>query len=243
MTPAAGFASSVAEGERTMSGSERVLIVEDEPNVRLVFRTALESPGYEIATSEDGEAAMKALRTFPADVVLLDLQMPNLDGMGFLKRLRAEGNNVPVVIVTAHGNVPDAVAAMRLGAFDFLAKPLTPDALRNVVTDVLGRASRPPEPARARAAPAPAEGAAAGLLAEAKQALHERKFDHAEHLLSQAAGRDPRGAEARYLLGVLHEMRGKGDAAYAAYRTALKADPGFEPALLHLMKYFSDRMM
>src|SRR5262245_5973214 len=112
-----------------MSRTNRVLIVEDEPNVRLVFGTALEAPGVELATAEDGEAALKALKKKPADLVLLDLQMPNLDGMGLLRRLRAGGNDVPVVVITAHGSVPDAVAAMRLGAIDFLAKPMTPEAL------------------------------------------------------------------------------------------------------------------
>jgi DNA-binding response OmpR family regulator len=222
-----------------MSRTNRVLIVEDEPNVRLVFRTALESTGVGLATAEDGEAALRALKEAPADLVLLDLQMPNLDGMGLLRRLRAAGNDVPVVIVTAHGDVPNAVEAMKLGALDFLAKPLTPEALRAAVTGVLARHAPAGAPAR-EAAPA---GAAAGLLDEAKQALNRRKFGHAEALLGQAVDRHPRAAEAHYLRGVLHEMRDKPDAAYAAYRAALNADPGYEPARLHLMKYFKDRIM
>jgi DNA-binding NtrC family response regulator len=226
-----------------MSRASRVLIVEDEPNVRLVFRTALESTGLELATAEDGEAALRALKRAPADLVLLDLQMPNLDGMGLLRRLRAEGNEVPVVIITAYGSVPDAVAAMRLGALDFLAKPLTPDALRAAVAGVLARHAPARGAAREAAPEAAPAGAAADLLGRAKQALNHRKFDHAETLLAQAVDRDPRAAEAHYLRGVLHEMHDKPDAAYAAYRAALNADPGYEPARLHLMKYFKDRIM
>jgi DNA-binding NtrC family response regulator len=226
-----------------MNRSHRVLIVEDEPNVRLVFRTALESTGLELATAEDGEAALKALKAKPADLVLLDLQMPNLDGMGLLRRLRAEGNDVPVVIITAHGDVPNAVEAMKLGALDFLAKPLTPEALRAAATGVLARHARTGAPAREAARAAAPAGSAADLLDQARQALNRRKFDHAEALLGQAVDRDPRAAEAHYLLGVLHELHDKPDAAYAAYRAALNADPGYEPARLHLMKYFKDRIM
>ena len=107
----------------------RVLIVDDEPNVRFVFRTALESSGSRSTRRTSGLAALQRLRESPADVVLLDLQMPGIGGMEVLRRLRDAGDDVPVVIVTAHGSVPDAVAAMRLGAIDFLAKPLTPEAL------------------------------------------------------------------------------------------------------------------
>jgi DNA-binding NtrC family response regulator len=222
-----------------MSRAKRVLIVEDEPNVRLVFRTALESTGLELATAEDGEAALRVLKKAPADMVLLDLQMPNLDGMGLLRRLRAQGDDVPVVIVTAHGDVPHAVEAMKLGALDFLAKPLTPEALRSTVDEVLARHARP-RPAEPGAPAAPAT--AAGLLSQAKQDLNRRQFDHAETLLSEAA-HGHRSAEAHYLLGVIHEMRGKPDAAYASYRAALAADPSYEPARLHLMKFYHDRVM
>ena len=128
-----------------MSRTKSLLIVDDEPNVRLVFRTALESSDYSVATAEDGETALRWLKASPADLVLLDLSMPGMDGMDVLKRLRDEGNNVPVVIITAHGSVPNAVQAMKLGAIDFLAKPLTPEELRRVVADVLQRhAARPP---------------------------------------------------------------------------------------------------
>src|SRR4051794_13429374 len=96
-----------------------VLVVDDEPNVRLMFRTTLEAAGYAVAESGDGEEALAALRATPVNLILLDLLMPQLDGMGTLRRLRETGNNVPVVIVTAHGRIPDAVEAMKLGAVDF----------------------------------------------------------------------------------------------------------------------------
>ena len=99
--------------------------------MRLVLRTALASVGYEVVEAEDGQTALEqlTLRRTSFDLVLLDLQMPRMDGMELLRRLRDAGDVVPVVILTAHGSIPEAVAAMKLGAIDFLTKPITPEAL------------------------------------------------------------------------------------------------------------------
>src|SRR5206468_4213094 len=79
-------------GPHIMSPSPRILIVDDEPNIRLVLRTALASPDYTLATAEDGETALMWLQAYPFDLVLLDLQMPQIDGMDVLEALRASGN-------------------------------------------------------------------------------------------------------------------------------------------------------
>jgi DNA-binding response OmpR family regulator len=134
----------------------RILIVDNEPNVRLVFRTAMESAGHTVDEAEDGEAALECLRRGGFDLLLLDLQMPGLGGMDVLRRLRDGGDDVPVVVATAHGSIPDAVAAMKLGAIDFLTKPIKPEVLRGVVGDVLRRHARP------AAAPAQGHGGADG---------------------------------------------------------------------------------
>ncbi|HEV3166853.1 MAG TPA: response regulator [Isosphaeraceae bacterium] len=235
-----------------MGQTHRILIVEDEPNVRLVFRTALEQSDYQLATADDGEFALQALKETPADLVLLDLQMPRVNGMEVLRRLREAGNNVPVVIITAHGSIPDAVAAIKLGAIDFLSKPVTPEALRQIVAEVISRHA-PPQPVGSSAphteaahlpkAATPAEDPVAALLIKAKRALNHRDFDDAETLLGKVINHNPKLPEAQYLVGVLHELRGERHAAYSSYRAALQADPNYEPARLHLMKYFDDRLM
>ncbi len=126
-----------------MDRRKRILIVDDEPNVRLVFRTALATLGAEITVAEDGESALDRLERQSFDLVLLDLKMPHVDGMETLRRLRERGDDTPVVIVTAHGDVPHAVEAMKLGAIDFLSKPLAPPMLRGVAAEVLARHSEP----------------------------------------------------------------------------------------------------
>jgi len=220
-----------------MSGASKVLIVDDEPSVRLVFRTTLEAAGYEVAEAAEGGAALGALRDGPADLVFLDLRMPGMDGLEVLRRLREAGEDVPVVIVTAHGDVPNAVEAMKLGAIDFLAKPLTPEELRRLVADVLERHSHD-DSAQDPAAPVPRTSTSPprSMLSSAKRALNHRLFSRAGVLLREAIREQPDSAEAWYLLGVLRELKNKPRDAQEAYRSALRIDPEYEPARFHLMK-------
>jgi CheY-like chemotaxis protein len=135
----AGGCPGRSRRDTIMNRATQILIIDDEPNLRLMFRTSLESDGYRVTEASDGVQGLEQLRKSPADLVLLDLLMPGLGGMGVLQQLRNAGNHVPVVIITAHGSIPDAVSAMRLGAIDFLSKPVTPDVLRAVVAQVVGR--------------------------------------------------------------------------------------------------------
>jgi DNA-binding response OmpR family regulator len=226
------------------SESGRILIVDDEPNVRLVFRTALESAGYAVSEVEDGESALDRLEESSADLVLLDLKMPGIGGMETLRRLRDAGNDVPVVIVTAHGSIPDAVQAMKFGAIDFLSKPLRPEALRKIVGEVFRRHAHPeprrePAPTPARPAPPTAVVVAAPVLdlTAAKRALNRREFVRAADLLEEALELAPDSAEAQTLMGVLRECLGQDHAAYHAYRAALHADPHYGPARDNLQRY------
>lgn len=183
-----------------MSMPSKILVVDDEPNVRLMMRTVLELAGFAVAEAEDGGQALRGRRAIEPDLILLDLRMPGMDGLATLQRLRDEGNETAVVIMSAHGSVADAVAAMKLGAIDFLSKPLTPYMLRKVVADVL-----------ARHAVSPSETAARTLVAEqlerAKCALNRRAFGEADTLLRQAVGLDPNLAEAHHLLDLLQECK------------------------------------
>jgi DNA-binding response OmpR family regulator len=231
------------EETRTMTSTGRILVVDDEPNVRLVFRTSLESVGHVVDEAADGEEALERLADSNFECVLLDLLMPGIGGMETLRRIRETGSGVPVVIVTAHGSIPDAVAAMKLGAIDFLTKPQTPESLRKVVAEVVLRHAEPaPQPS-----PLPGERGAhvavvtvAGPLVDltaAKRALNRRDFDQAANLLEQALDLDPESVEAQTLLGVLYESRGQDHAAYQAYKAALTLDHQYNPALDNLRRY------
>lgn len=222
-----------------------ILIADDEPNVRLVFRTALEANGYEVSEAADGAQALAHTEQSRCDLIVLDLKMPRLDGMETLQRLRASGSDVPVVIVTAHGSVPDAVEAMKLGAIDFLEKPLKPEQLRAVVSEILSRhgVQVEPETAPKQTTPAPQvtpETQYADVLARAKRALNKRDFEAAEVLLVQAISLESKSAEAHNLLGVLYELCDEHNGSLREYKAALKVDRNYAPAK-HNIKRFYER--
>jgi two-component system response regulator AtoC len=119
---------------------ERVLVVDDEEGIRSFIGEVLEGEGLKVTLAEDGEAAARLLGRQSFHLLLTDLRMPGLDGMALVRLARAEAPEMEVVVLTAHGTVPSAVEAMRLGAFDYLAKPLSgPDELRLVVARALER--------------------------------------------------------------------------------------------------------
>src|SRR6201985_827147 len=117
----------------------RVLVVDDEKNERLNFRTTLETEGYEIFEASSAERALELLDEHSFALVFLDLRKPGIGGLKLLARMRASEINVPAMIVTAYSDVPHAVKAMKLGAIDFLQKPIRPNDLRNAVAEIKKR--------------------------------------------------------------------------------------------------------
>jgi two-component system, NtrC family, response regulator AtoC len=115
---------------------KRVLIADDELNMRRVLEAMLRREGYEVVTAANGLDALAGMNR-DVHTVITDLKMPGLDGMGLLKKLSAEYPDVPVVMITAHGSVENAVEAVKLGAFDYLEKPFEQEQIRQVVAKAL----------------------------------------------------------------------------------------------------------
>jgi two-component system nitrogen regulation response regulator NtrX len=114
-----------------------ILIVDDEPGVRTALGGVLRDEGYTVDTVDSGEACLERVVTQPYDVVLLDVWMPGIDGLETLQRLRERRVDAEVVIISGHGNVESAVRAIKLGAFDFVEKPLSLDKAVLVVRHAL----------------------------------------------------------------------------------------------------------
>jgi DNA-binding NtrC family response regulator len=131
--------------------SERVLIVDDDPVQRRLLENMVSRFGYDALVAEGGDAAI-ALLTGPdgasIDVVVLDLVMPDLDGLGVLARLREAGIGVPVIVQTAHGGIDNVVSAMRAGANDFVVKPVSPERLQVSLGNALAASALKGELAR-----------------------------------------------------------------------------------------------
>lgn len=114
-----------------------VVVADDEPNARRMLEILLRKLGCEVSIAADGNAALKLLRETPADLLITDLNMPNMDGLELLTALRNTGNDIPVIVVTAYGTVENAVAAMKQGAFDFIIRPLDVEQVEIVIRRAL----------------------------------------------------------------------------------------------------------
>src|ERR671918_277031 len=102
-----------------------ILIVDDEPGVRTALSGVLRDEGYDVDAVDSGEAALERLGRQSYDVVLLDIWLPGMDGLATLARMRERQIDVQVVIISGHGNIESAVRAIKMGAFDFVEKPLS----------------------------------------------------------------------------------------------------------------------
>jgi DNA-binding response OmpR family regulator len=203
---------------------------------RHALRKALESAGFLVFDASEGGRELERLREFWAALILLDLPMPRMGGLEIIRRLRGAGDHETGGIIVTQGPIPDAIAAVRLGAVDVLARPLTADAIRAAVAGIVRGAGGPrPGPARPRVLVA-IDPLAFDLL-RAKRALDRREFDEAERLLRVAIERDPGSAVAHNLMGVLHERLGEHHASYHSFRAALRADRSYEPALENLRRH------
>jgi DNA-binding response OmpR family regulator len=118
----------------------RVLVVDDDPTVREVVVTYLRAAGHDVDEAADGEAALARLGTRPADLVVLDLMLPGIDGLEVCRRVRVDGDDVPVIMLTALGSETDRVVGLEQGADDYVTKPFSPRELVLRVDSVLRRA-------------------------------------------------------------------------------------------------------
>ncbi len=110
-----------------MSKPHRILVVDDEHSVRWAFERALQKAGYEVALAENGKRGLATFVTFRPNLTLLDIRMPEIGGLEVLQRIREQDPQAMVIIMTAHGDMDTTVNAMKLGAYDFLAKPFDID--------------------------------------------------------------------------------------------------------------------
>ncbi len=118
----------------------RLLVVDDEPSFRALLRDILEGAGHGVTEARDGAEALAFLERTSFDLVLTDRRMPVVDGLELLRRVRARTSPPPVVVLTAHGSIPEAVEAVRLGAADYITKPLpSPEALVDLVASLQPR--------------------------------------------------------------------------------------------------------
>ncbi|MBL4658219.1 MAG: sigma-54-dependent Fis family transcriptional regulator [Flavobacteriales bacterium] len=119
----------------------KILVIDDEKSIRSSLREILEYEKYEVDEAADGMEGLKMLKSGGFDAVLCDIKMPKMDGIEVLNKIIADGEDLPVVMISGHGNVDTAVDAIKKGAFDYISKPLDLNRLLITVRNALDRAS------------------------------------------------------------------------------------------------------
>ena len=121
----------------------RILIIDDEEIVRTSCRRILEPEGYSVRTADSGRTGLEILENRTFDLVLTDLMMPSMDGIEVLRKIRETWSGTEVIIMTGYGTVKTAVKAMKIGVFDYIEKPFTPEDLLALAMKALQRKNAP----------------------------------------------------------------------------------------------------
>jgi UDP-3-O-[3-hydroxymyristoyl] N-acetylglucosamine deacetylase len=123
--------------------SETILVVDDEENIRHTLRGVLADEGFDVLEAPNGRQALELLEHVAPRLAIVDVWMPEVDGIELVERMRTQAPGVPIIVISGHGTIETAVRVIRLGAFDFLEKPFPLDALLNVVGRALGSTPTP----------------------------------------------------------------------------------------------------
>lgn len=201
-----------------------VLIVDDEKNIRLTLSRCLEQLELEIDTAVNGEDALEKFEFKEFDLVLLDLKMPGIDGMQVLKKISGEYPETKVIIITAFGTIENAVEAMKLGAVDFIQKPMVPKEVRSMVLSLFDRVKLEEDKLKSYEE----------HLEFAKRCINEKKVDLALKHVEMAIGVDSSKPEAFNLKGALLELKKEKLEAQKMYRISLELAPTYKPAQYNL---------
>ena len=121
-----------------MKNKKKILIVDDEMSVRRSLEEWFLEDGFQVETAEDGETALRVMHSAgPFDVFIIDIRMPGMDGITLQKRVHEVDKDAAIIILTAFASVDTAVEALKMGAFDYITKPVDPDDLSNAVRNAL----------------------------------------------------------------------------------------------------------
>jgi two-component system, NtrC family, response regulator AtoC len=211
----------------------QILVVDDEPNLRRVLGAQLSRDGYEVHAVADGEAALRILQEQYIDVVITDLRMPRLDGLELLRRALALEPELPVVIITAHGTVDNAVEALKSGAFDYITKPFDQNEVRNVVKKALRTRALAAEEARQERLLPP--GARYGIIGDSRPIQELRSvIDRVADTPSSVMITGEVGTGKQLVARALHDASMRRDAPFISLNCAAASPELLESELFGL---------
>lgn len=199
---------------------KRILIIDDEKNIRIALKQCFKGENYKVEMANDGEEAIEKLKNDRYDLILMDYQMPNKNGLEVLEDIRKNNIETRVIIMTAYGTVDIAVDSMKLGAVDFISKPFTIAKVKDVVGESIKK----------DAIIIMGERDIGGSLNEARDAIRHGSLEAATQHLRDVLISDASNPATQNLLGVIEEKKNNGNLAQKYYRAALSLDATYAPA-------------
>jgi two-component system, OmpR family, response regulator len=193
-----------------MKSMKKALIVDDTKNIRMLLTTCLETMNYEVLSAVNGEEALKLFQCNNFDIALMDIKMPEISGTEVLRRIRNQGIQIPVIIMTAFGTVKNAVECTKLGAVAYLQKPFTADKIRAVLNEIDSFNTYYDETEK--------------YLDASKEYLRLGRTSEAYNLLKKVLSINPSCSECYKLIGKVHELEGRLDDAKRFYNIASQFD-------------------
>ena len=214
--------------------AKKILIVDDEKNIRTSLTYYLNKFEYDVDTASSGNEALELLKKNSGEayeLILLDLRMPGLTGLQVLAKMRDMGIKTDVIMMTAFGTIENAVESMKLGALDFLLKPVTLESIKSVIDNALKRKDLKTSDVKTFQE----------YLEFGKKCILEKNFDKAKEYLKKAIAENLEAPEPQNLIGILYEYEDDLLTAEKHYRAALELDPTYKPALENLNRVASFR--
>lgn len=175
-----------------MTTTATVYVVDDDDAVRDSLQALLESRGFTVEAYDSAEAFLAADRAGRASCALVDLRMTGMDGIALLERLRADGDRLPILLITGHGDVPVAVRAMKAGAADFIEKPYSNETLVASIARVIEKESAATERS---SQVVEAASRIAGLTPREREVLEQLVLGHPNKIIAHALDISPRTVE------------------------------------------------
>jgi len=194
----------------------RILVVDDEKNIRLTVQHSLIAADYEVDTAANGAEGLERFHEGHYDLILMDLRMPQMNGIEMLREIREHDKHIAAIVITAYLTIDTLLEAFSLGVSDYIRKPFSPNDVREMVRRVLSRESLDIHGPAAETAP---------TLEHARKALAEQDLPRALELAKRAVARDSNNPDSQAFLGILQHLNGDVQAAEQSFHEALLLDP------------------
>ncbi|MEX2242400.1 MAG: sigma-54 dependent transcriptional regulator [Fimbriimonadaceae bacterium] len=213
-----------------MSEKKRVLVVDDETNIRRILQAALDKAGYHTLVAENGDVALTTLKSEAVDCVLTDVTMPGIDGYELQRAVRGTWPKTPVVIMTAYGTIPQAVQAIRDGAFEYITKPFDLDTVKKVIKAAIKSSDQAPT-SKPAGTPSKSFIAESPAMKEVIQTVSKVADSRATILITGESGT---GKEV--VARLLHDLSSRAGAPYVALSCAALPESLLESELFGYVK-------